>query len=75
MMRTWIRDWRRSHRARRPAPPRPSRRPSLESLDRRCLLDAGAGYVQTGLASSVAGLLSLTPIRANDGIAMFNAST
>jgi len=59
-MRTWIRDLRQSRRSRRPAPPRPSRRPSLESLDRRCLLDAGAGYVQTGLASSVAGLTEHT---------------
>ena len=35
-------------------------RPALERLDQRCLLDAGLGYVQTGLASSVPGLTAHT---------------
>jgi uncharacterized protein (TIGR03118 family) len=39
---------------------RRARRPALERLDDRCLLDAGMGYVQSNLASDIPGLAAHT---------------
>src|SRR5512135_158726 len=54
-MSIWFRNLRKSLRSRHPARRR-SHPLVLEGLDRRCLLDAGVGYLQTNLVSDIKGL-------------------
>jgi uncharacterized protein (TIGR03118 family) len=56
-MRTWFRNCRQAFVAKRPRP-RPSCRPTVESLEQRCLLNGG--YVQTALVSDIPGLATHT---------------
>jgi uncharacterized protein (TIGR03118 family) len=54
-MGNWFGNWRSVVGTPRPRR-RCSHRPVLEALEQRCLLDAGAGFVQTALVSDVPGL-------------------
>jgi hypothetical protein len=58
-MGSWLSRLRRGLQGHRPAPKRPSRRPTLETLEERCVMSSGA-YLQTNLVSDVPGLARLT---------------